>query len=260
MSQAVSVVQLKPQTVEAFEAYVREAEAGMEPTLRGSGPFLWSDASAARAGKVRKGEIVAERWEGRHPVKVPDGLIHDWIGAGFAAGATVASTLALVQDYDHHKDVYQPEVIGSRLVSRRGDEFHIYLRLLKKKVITVVLDTDHEVRYACCNGTRWSCRSYTTRISEVEDAGTPKERVLPPDAGFGYLWRLDTYWRFEERDGGVYLECRAVSLSRDVPKGLGWIIEPIVAKLPKDSLINTLNATRRALAPAPAPLPASPTT
>jgi hypothetical protein len=113
--------------------------------------------------------------------------------------------------------------------------------------MTVVLDTDHEVHYRSLDRVRWVCRSCTTRISEVEHAGSPKERVLPPDTGHGFLWRLHSYWRFQERDGGVYVECRAISLTRDVPLGLGWIIEPIVQKLPKESLINTLVATRQAL-------------
>ena len=138
-------------------------------------------------------------------------------------------------------------MIASRLVSRRGNDFQIYLRLLKKKIVTVVLDTDHEVHYRSLDRGRWVCRSYTTRISEVEQAGTQKERVLPPDTGYGFLWRLYSYWRFQEREGGVYVECRAISLTRDVPLGLGWIIEPIIQKLPKESLINTLVATRQAL-------------
>lgn len=45
----------------------------------------------------------------------------------------------------------------------------------------------------------------------------------------------------------MVVECRAISLTRDVPFGLGWAIEPIIQKLPKESLINTLEATRRAL-------------
>jgi hypothetical protein len=121
------------------------------------------------------------------------------------------------------------------------------LRLLKRKVMTVVLDTDHDVHYESLDRKRWTCRSHTTRIAEVENAGTAVERVLSPDTGYGFLWRLFSYWRFQERDDGVYVECRAISLTRDVPFGLGWIIEPIIQKLPKESLINTLEATRRAL-------------
>jgi hypothetical protein len=88
---------------------------------------------------------------------------------------------------------------------------------------------------------------YTTRIAEVENAGRANERVLPPDTGYGFLWHLYSYWRFQERKGGVCIECRAISLTRDMPRGLGWIIEPIIQKLPKESLINILEATRRAL-------------
>ena len=240
-------VQLKQQTLDSFSAYVRDAEGGMEQTLGDGSPFLWSDANSERAQQVQKGEVVAQFWSGHGPVKVPDGLIHDWIGGSFISGTTVDDVLALVQGYDNYKNIYKPEVIASRLISRRDGDFHIYLRILKKKIVTVVLDTDHEVHYRSLDQVRWVCRSYTTRISEVEHAGSPKERVLAPDTGSGFLWRLYSYWRFHERDGGAYVECRAISLTRDVPTGLGWIIEPIIQKLPKESLINTLNATRHAL-------------
>jgi len=138
-------------------------------------------------------------------------------------------------------------VIDSTLISHQGNDFKIHLRLLKKKVITVVLDTDHDVHYLCLDRTRWFCRSYTTRIAEVEDAGSPRENVLPPDIGHGFLWRLYSYWRFQGKKDSVYVECRAISLTRDVPFGLGWVIEPIIQNLPKESLISTLEATRRAL-------------
>jgi hypothetical protein len=247
MAETAKPVTLEPATVQAFDAYIREAEGGMEWKHGGTSSFLWSDADPGRARQVREGQIVAQFWSGKEPVKVLHGLIHDWIGAAFTPGRTVIEALALVQDYNNHKNIYKPQVIDSKLVSRRDNDFQIYLRLLKKKIITVVLDTDHDVHYSPLDATRWCCRSYTTRIAEVEDAGKPNEKALAPDAGYGFLWRLDSYWRFQERDGGVYVECRAISLTRDVPKGLGWIIDPIVRKLPRESLIHTLKATRDAL-------------
>ena len=192
--------------------------------------------------------MVAQFWSGRGPVKVPSGLIHDWIGAAWKPGTTVEATLAVIQNYDNHVNIYKPEVMASKLIRRRDNDFEIYLRLLKKKILTVVLDTDHEVHYRPMDRARWVCQSYTTRIAEVEDAGSANEKVLAPDSGFGFLWRLYSYWRFQERDRGVYLECRAISLTRDVPLGLGWIIEPIIQKLPKESLIRTLECTRQGLA------------
>jgi hypothetical protein len=249
MAQTAKPVQLKPQTLKAFDEYIREAEAGMERTLHGTEPFLWSEVSSETAQLVRGGQVVAQFWAGHGPVKVPSGLIHDWIGAVFVPATNLKKTLALIQDYDNHKNIYKPDVIASRLISHRGNDFRISLRLLKKKIMTVVLDTDHEVHYRSLDSARSVCRSYTTRIAEVEGAGTPKEKVLPPDTGYGFLWRLYSYWRFQEQLGGVCVECRAISLTRDVPLGLGWIIEPIIQKLPKESLINTLEATRQGLRP-----------
>ena len=218
----------------------------MEKSLAGDA-FLWCDASPDRQRQVREGQVLAEFWAAQKPAKVPNGLIHDWIGAAFVPATNLEATLALIQDYDNHKNIYQPEVIDSKLISRRGDNFQIYLRLLKKKILTVVLDTEHEVRYRSLDAAREDCRSRTTRIAEVENAGGEQENVLPPDTGYGFLWRLNSYWRFQARDAGVYMECRAVSLTRDVPLGLGWIIEPIIQKLPKESLIQTLASTRQAL-------------
>ena len=194
-TQTAAPVQLEQSTLAAFGDYIRNAEAAMEETLRGSG-FLWSDASKQRYEPIRQGKVVAEFFSGRGPVKVPQGLIHDWVGGVFISGGTIDEVLILVQDYNNHKNIYAPEVIASRVISHTGNDFQIYLRLFKKKIIAVVLDTDHEVHYRCLDRTRWVCRSYTTRISEVENAGTPKENLLPPDTGHGFLWRLYSYWRF----------------------------------------------------------------
>ncbi len=247
MTQTSSVVQLKQETLAAFQSYVHDAEAAMRPSLDGTATFLWTDDEADRSRRVRKGETLAQPWSDRLSARVPGGLIHDWIGAVFIPGTTIAMTLARVQDYNHHKDIYKPDVMDSGLVSHHGDDYTIYLRLRKKKIITVVLDTYHDVHYQRVSDAHWSCRSYTTRIAEVDNAGTPKEKIYPPDTGYGFMWRLNSYWRFATNENGVIVECRAISLTRDVPFGLGFVIEPIVKKLPRESLLNTLTATRRAL-------------
>jgi hypothetical protein len=235
--------QLKPETAAAFDRYIRQTEQRLDER-KGQ---LWSDESPERARRVRGGEVVVEPFHQNPLVNVPDGLIHDWIGAAFLPGVRVEQTLALVQDYDRHKQVYRPEVVDSRILAHDGNHFRIFLRLLKKKVITVVLDTDHDVQYERLDAHRWRSVSRTSRISEVTDAGEASEKDLPPGTGQGFLWRLNSYWRFEERDGGTWIECEAISLTRDVPTGLGWAIQPVIKSLPRDSLQNTLRATRAAL-------------
>jgi hypothetical protein len=238
---------LQPKTVEAFDQYIHVTEARLERQARGEGNFLWADESPARRDQVRRGEAVVAPWTGNGEVHVPGGLIHDWIGAVFIPRATLQQALALVQDYDNHRKVYQPEVIGSKTLSRQDNHFRVYLRLLKKKVLTVVLSTEHDVMYFPLDARRCHSRSHSTRIAEVINRGEPGERELPPGNDHGFLWRLYSYWRFEERDGGVYVECQAISLTRSVPTGLGWLIEPIIRQLPRESLANTLRATQAAL-------------
>jgi hypothetical protein len=244
---ATYLITLQRQTVAAFDAYIREAEAAIDDTLR-SDSFLWSEGSPERANRLQRGDILVQLWSGDQPLRVPDGLIHDWIGAVFVPRATLDNTLAVIQDYDNHRNIYKPDVIDSRLLSRRGDDFKIYLKLLKKKIIAVVLETEHEVHYSRLDRARCFCRSHTSRISEVQDAGTKSESVLPPDTGHGFLWRLYSYWKFREGTDGTVIECRAISLTRDIPSALKWAIQLIVRSVPKESLISTLEATRAVVA------------
>ncbi len=250
---AVLSTELKAPTVKAFEAYMRTAETRLEKQASAEAEgFLWVDGSPDRKRLVQQGNAVAEPLVRKGDVEVADGLIHDWVGAVFIPGATLDQTLAMVQNYDNHKNIYKPEVVDSRLLTRRNGDYTIFLRLLKKQVLTIVLNTNHDVHYVRVSPTRCYARSYTTRIAEVEKAGEPGERELAPGKGHGFLWRLNSFWRFEERDGGVYVECEAISLSRDVPTGFGWLINPIVRSLPRDSLVNTLRSTREALLKPPA--------
>jgi hypothetical protein len=239
--------QLKKETLEAFESYARATEARLEARRRG-GPFLWVDESAGRLAQVRQGKVVIEARNGKGDIGVPDGLVHDWIGAVFIPNTTLAATLAWLQDYDHNSQAYRPEVLDSRILSRNGNEFRVSMRLSKKKIITVVLDTEHDIHYFQLDPARWYSRSYSTRISELVNPGKLDERRLAPGNDHGFLWRVYSYWAFQERDGGVYVECQAVSLTRDVPTGLGWLIEPIIRDLPRQSLEHTLRATRDAVA------------
>jgi hypothetical protein len=239
-------VELGRPTVEAFDGYMRSVEARFDQQTR-DGPSLWVDRSPARQRQVRQGQVLAEPWAAKGDIPITDGLVHDWIGAVFIPGATLEKSLPVLEDYDNQKNVYRPEVMDSKLLSRKDGDFKVYLRLLKKQILTVVLNSEHEVHYVRMDGTRWYSKSYSTRIAEVIDPGGRKERERPPGSDHGFLWRLNSLWRFEERDGGLYVECEAVSLTRNVPTGLGWLINPIIRALPRDSLADTLRQTKAAL-------------
>ena len=130
--------------------------------------------SRASTGSLwKRGEVVIESIRKDSTIEIDGGLVHDWVGAVFIAGATLEQTLSFVQNYNNHKNIYKPEVIDSKLRSRDGNDFKIHLRLLKKKVLTVVLNTEHDVTYYPVSGTRAYSRSYSRKIAEVENAAGP---------------------------------------------------------------------------------------
>lgn len=248
--------ELKPSTVAAFDRYVRLTEARMAGELGDAGPFLLVDGvPAPRRGSMietlRRGEFLIERQTTRDAGKqidVPDGLIHHWVGLVFVPGATVDQAVTLLQDYDRHGEIYRPAVARSKLVARDGDVFRVYLRFFMKKVITVVMNSDHEARYTRPRADRAYSRIYSTRIAEVENPDTPQEREKPVGNDSGYLWRLYSYWRFLQRDGGTYVQCESISLTRGIPIGVGWLVRPFVTSIPRESLTFTLETTRKVLA------------
>jgi hypothetical protein len=234
-------------TLKAFDEYVRGREAAFERHAS-QGPFLWAEQKAERLRQLQLSGSIVEPLTGDGTAEAGDGLIHDWMGAVFLPGANLERTLAFVQNYDDHKNAYAPEVVDSKMVRRTGDFFKVHLRLRKQKVITVVLNTDYDVTYRRLSRTRAVSRSYSTRITEIDAPGTPSERELAQGEDHGFLWRLHSFWRFEERDGGVYMEVEAISLTRGVPRILSPIVNPVVRQLPRESLEKTLLNTRRALA------------
>jgi hypothetical protein len=251
----VNAADLKPETIAAFDHYAELTQAQIDSQLADGGAFLWvdrlpADGRAAANAQLREGKIVIEKLEtldnGKR-IPVPDGIIHQWIGTVFIPGATLAQTLALEQDYDHHQDYFHPDVVQSKILRRNGNDFVVQLRFLKKKVITTVLDTEHDVHYQVVDSTHAWSRSHTTRIQEVDNPGKPNERLETEGHDSGFLWRMNTYWRFEEKDGGVYVESQSISLTRDIPEGLGWMIGPFVMSIPRESLTFTLATTRSAV-------------
>jgi hypothetical protein len=246
-----SSAELKPPTVTAFNRYVQATEQRMKDDPQ----FLWVDglpASQQRAvlEALRRGELVIERLTTRQSGKeidMPDGMVHHWIGVVFVPGGTVDKTLSLLQDYDHHAQIYAPAVAASKLLSRDGNNFRVYLRFLMKKVITVVVNTENDARFSRDAPNRASSRIYSTRIAEVDAPGTPSEREKSVGNDGGYLWRLYSYWRVLERDGGTYVQCESISLTRDIPLGFAWLVRPFVTSIPRESLEFTLTTTRNAL-------------
>ena len=250
-----AAAQLKPAAERGFEHYVQLTETRMSSELRPGAAFLRiDDLPAAQRqsdlAKLESGEVVSEQLTtsaAASEIATPGALIHHWVGTVFIPGATLQQVLAILQDYDHHQQYFQPEVQRSKLLTRTGDDFTIYYRLKQTDVLTVVIDTEYQIHYERLDANREISRSYSTRVAEIVHPGSERERSLSPNNDHGFLWRLNSYWRFEQTARGVFVQCEAISLTRDIPVGLGWVIGPLVEQVPRESLEFTLGATRKAV-------------
>lgn len=221
------VTRLSPETDRAFDTYVKAEESKMK----------WKARVQPKAGAV----LVDAGGESALVV-VKDGFVHDWMAATVVPGGTAERTLAVLQDYENYKKIYKPDVTESKLLGHEGNRWRASLQLHKRKIITVLLNSEYTVDYKALDAGRWIVTSRSTKIAEVENG-----RELPGGTGYGFLWRVNVYWLLEPRPGGVYIEARAISLSRDVPPGLAWAIKPMITTVPRQSLEETLQATVRAL-------------
>lgn len=247
-----------PAALTAWHAYVAASERRIGAELaREGGPWLVFETlgpgvvPAARAALPR-GEVFVHHMDPPPgaPQDASGALFHHWLGAVLVPGATVDEVLAFVQAYDRHARYYT-DVMASRTLAHDGNRFHVFLKLQRSRFgVSAHYDTEHDVVYRRHDAVRASSRSSATRIAELDRAGTPLEREKPPGADRGYLWRLNSYWRFLQTRDGVIVECESVSLSRDIPFGLGFIVGPFVRSVPRDSLDRTLRDMRAGVAAA----------
>ncbi len=245
-----AAAQLQKRTIAAFDRYIQQVEDRMDAEIKAGHPFLWVDTLASSQqgnsySRLHSGEVLVR--EVAAGDDLPGGLVHDWVALAFIPNATVPQALSGLQDYNNDARVYAPEVLRSKLLERNDDRFLVFLRIKKKSFVTVVMDVTNDVRYFALDPTRAYSRSYSTRIVEIESADTPQERQRPEGDDHGYLWRLYTYWRLQQKDGGVYVQCRAIALTRGIPWGLGWLVKPFVTKIPRESLLFTMTHARDAI-------------
>jgi hypothetical protein len=254
-AQTVEAAELKKETAAAFDRYIDASEKRIHLELH-SGPFLFIDdlSEGRRAeayAQLRQGQVLVQQvnmGEEGHPVEVPHGLLHDWMGVLFIPNSTLAQTLGVVQDYDNHQNIYKPEVRHSKLISRNGDDFKVSLQLYKKSLVTVAINADFDIHYERFGTNRAASRFCSTRLAEVQNAGQADEHELSAEDAHGYLWRLYIYWRFEEKDHGVYVQIESIGLSRAVPAIIGWLVNPLLRSIPRGTLMSLLTATRVAVA------------
>jgi hypothetical protein len=253
--------QLKPETDAAFQHYVSVTEAQMDDDVR-LNRFLVIDRLPDLQRKqaydqLQQGEVYIEELhtrENQHPIHIPSGLIHHWVGVIFVPNSTASQVEAVLHDYDDEAEIYKPDIRKAKLIEQNGDDSKIYLQFYSRTIVTVVLNAYFTVVEKQLGAKRIQSVSRSTRVAEVANWDGPDEHERPDGGDHGYMWRLNSYWRIEEKDGGAYVENESITLTRTVPPLLEWLIGPLTKSIPHDVLVHTLTNTRKAVVKAETPV------
>ena len=243
----ITAATLKPETIAAWNEYISTVKASHQNRVKPGGSFLWTFENAERAARVRGGETVVAPISERAPEKVPGGLIHHWIGAKFIPNATADDVLAVARDYDHYKNFYQPSVLDSKTIARTESDDRFSMVLMNTALfLKMALDADYRSNNVRVDDHRIYTISKTTRVQEIEEYGRAGQHRIAEGQGGGYIWKLYSIARFEERDHGVYVELEAIALSRDIPAMARFFVDPIVRRVSRNSLLTSLQQTQQA--------------
>jgi hypothetical protein len=233
-----------PAAVSAFNSYIGTVESRLAQQHRSRNAFLAPVASDAQSEiRLRRGDLIIEQLTPASGVVFPGALLHHWRGTAFAPGANAADFERLLKDSNAYPRVFSPEVLQAKVLTQDGDRLQTWMRVRQHHVITVVMDTTYDVDFGQLDAQHGYSISRSTRISELDSRG----RALSSGQQHGFLWRQNTYWSYEERDGGLYIQVESVSLTRSIPAGLGWVVGPFVESVPRESLEFTLRSACNAL-------------
>lgn len=239
---------LKSETIAAWDDYTETAKADFQQRIRSGGCFLWALEDPDRAAQVRAGDIVVAPAPGPNPKKVPGGLIHHWMGSMFLPHMTIERVVEVTRDYDRYKDYYQPAVIDSKTITREEAKDRFSMRVVNRAFfLRTALDADYQTSFVHLDDRRIYSISRTTRLQEIADYGQAGEHSVPEGEGGGYIWKLFSIARFEQRDAGVYVELEAIALSREIPSAARFLVDPIVRRVSRNSLLISLQQTEHAL-------------
>ena len=245
----LAAVRLCPESVVAWNRYVSATEARIAAELASSRGFLVLDFAAGAAAARRavlSGEIDLEPMDrakaGGIPIDVPSAMVHHWRGAILIPGMTVTRLVAALEQ--RAPPPGQADVLESQILERRPDWMRVSLKLQRKDIVTVVYNTEHVVVFSRINDARAVSASTATRIAEVADVKTPQEHELRAGDDRGFLWRLNTYWRYEQAANGVIAECESITLSRDIPPIVKYVVRPLADRAARESMTSTLASLR----------------
>jgi hypothetical protein len=248
--------ELRTETVDAWNAYIAAREKQIADELTSSKGFLAMDfqnprEAAAERRAVIDGKVSVKRMDpvaGKGDFQISGGTIHHWRGVVYIPDVPFEFAMHRVRHPELETEI-QEDVLESRVLERIShDAYRLFLKLKRTQIITVVYNTEHDVRFLKHGDDKYSSSSVAKKIVEVErlDGGAEREKPVGDDRGF--LWRMNSYWRYQKVPGGMLVECESITLSRSIPFLLEGLARPIINNVAGESMERTLRELRERLA------------
>ena len=238
----------RPEAIAAFNSTIQSIEVRLTKQHQTAAGFVVPLAQGAEAAeRLHRGELIVERVPPSSGQTLPGAMLHHWRGTAFAPGARAAEFERLMRDFEAYPRTFSPQVLRATATAQSDNHIQAWMRVRQRHVITVVMDSSYDVTFGRLDAVHGYSLSRSTKMSEISSAGTKEEHALGGEEEHGFLWRQNTYWSYEERDGGLYMQIESVSLTRAIPAGLGWAVGPFVESVPRESLEFTLRSVCSAL-------------
>jgi putative flippase GtrA len=221
-----------PVTAAVIVALLAVPASATAAELRGETVAAWGRhiASVEAMLQAHESDPPVRETEGR-TVSVPGGSIHEWRGSVIVHGVSVERLVHALQTPGLPPPA--DDILEARVLGRTGDTLHVYMKLTRTAIITVTYDTEHDVTFARRSPGFATSRSVSTRIRE--DGGSDR----------GFLWRLNSYWRYRQHGDDVVVDVLSVSLSRDVPALARPLAAPLIDRIARESMQRTLAAVEQ---------------
>jgi hypothetical protein len=247
---AAAAATLQQRTIDAWATYVAATEAGIERELASPHGFLAADFTTGpdelqrrlAGGRIDVQRVSTARPDGT-PIEIPNATVQHWRAMVLLPGVALDPLLDVLQ-HPPERGPFQEDVLALKVLRRRPDTLDLFIRLSRSRIVTVMYDTEHHVEYHRYGATRASSRSVATKIVEIDPEHWAAGRAVPAGEDHGYLWRLNSYWRYQQVAGGVIVEMESVTLSRNVPSVVRFIVEPLVDRIARESIERTLTSFR----------------
>lgn len=237
-----AVNQPSPQAIAGFNSYIQQVESRLAQQHQSAATFLAPEDYS----RLCHGDLLIEHLTPAQQ-SFPGAMLHHWRGTIFVPGATAADFDRLLRNVPAYPQVFSPQVLRVNVLSQNRDRYQIEMCLRQHHVLTIVLGARYNVTFSQLDPNHRYSISRSTRVAEIASPGAFTEHDFPPNQANGFLWRMNTYWSYEQRDGGLVLQLESVSLTRSIPYGLGWAVTPLVESIPRESLEFTLRSVRKAL-------------